>query len=150
MKNFLKEFFRPLDNIIFNYLVKIGAIKCIDPVTAIGIGGQILGGIFGSRSARKAARQRAEAIRNAYAQFRDPTVLIREQYGGRGIYSPAAMQTILRREGYNGAYEKLKTLTRKKKKINKTLILEFINSLDISSKVKSDLKKITPFNYVGI
>ena len=98
MKNFLKEFFRPLDNLIFNYLVKIGAIKCIDPVTAIGIGGQILGGIFGSRSARKAARQRAQAIKNAYAQFRDPTALIREQYGDGGIYSPAAMQTILRRE----------------------------------------------------
>tara|TARA_B100000575_G_scaffold268069_1_gene246713 strand:+ start:17833 stop:19185 length:1353 start_codon:yes stop_codon:yes gene_type:complete len=60
------------------------------------------------------------------------------------------IQTILRREGYDGAYEKLKKLTRKNKKIDKTLIFEFINSLDISSKVKSDLKKITPFNYVGI
>ena len=60
------------------------------------------------------------------------------------------IQTILRREGYDGAYEKLKTLTRKNKKINKTLIFKFINSLDISSKVKSDLRKITPFNYVGI
>ena len=60
------------------------------------------------------------------------------------------IQTILRREGYDGAYEKLKKLKRKNKKINKTLIFKFINSLDISSKVKSDLRKITPFNYVGI
>ncbi len=60
------------------------------------------------------------------------------------------IQTILRREGYLGAYEKLKDLTRKNKKINQTIIYEFIDSLDITSKAKNDLKKITPFNYVGI
>ena len=60
------------------------------------------------------------------------------------------IQTILRREGYLGAYEKLKELTRKNKKINKTVINEFINSLEISSEIKKDLKKVTPFNYVGI
>ncbi len=60
------------------------------------------------------------------------------------------IQTILRREGYLGAYEKLKDLTRKNKKINQTIICKFIDSLDITSKVKDDLKKITPFNYVGI
>ena len=60
------------------------------------------------------------------------------------------IQTILRREGYLGAYEKLKNLTRKNKKINQTIIYKFIDSLDITSKVKDDLKKITPFNYVGI
>ena len=60
------------------------------------------------------------------------------------------IQTILRREGYLGAYEKLKDLTRKNKKINQTIIFKFIETLDITSKVKDDLKKITPFNYVGI
>ena len=60
------------------------------------------------------------------------------------------IQTVLRKEGYVGAYEKLKDLTRKNKKINQTIINEFINSLDISLEVKNDLKKITPFNYVGI
>ena len=60
------------------------------------------------------------------------------------------IQTILRREGYDGAYEKLKDLTRKNQKINQTMIYKFIDSLDISPKVKNDLKKITPFNYVGI
>ena len=60
------------------------------------------------------------------------------------------IQTILRREGYDGAYEKLRDLTRKNEKINQSIIHEFINSLDISSKVKNDMKKITPFNYVGI
>ena len=60
------------------------------------------------------------------------------------------IQTILRKEGYEGAYEKLKDLTRKNKKINQTVINKFIKSLDISLEVKNKLKKITPFNYVGI
>ena len=60
------------------------------------------------------------------------------------------IQTVLRKEGYIGAYEKLKELTRKNEKINQTIINEFINSLDISLDIKNDLKKITPFNYVGI
>ena len=60
------------------------------------------------------------------------------------------IQTVLRREGYVGAYEKLKDLTRKNKKINQSTINGFIDSLNISLEVKNDLKKITPFNYVGI
>ena len=44
MKNFLIEFFRPLDNLIFNYFVKIGAIKpfweTIIPVAASVFGGR--------------------------------------------------------------------------------------------------------------
>ena len=60
------------------------------------------------------------------------------------------IQTVLRKEGYVGAYEKLKELTRKNEKINQTTIDKFINSLDISLDIKNDLKKITPFNYVGI
>ncbi len=60
------------------------------------------------------------------------------------------IQTILRREGYAGAYEELKELTRNNKKIDQTNITEFINSLDISPEVKNDLIKITPFNYIGI
>jgi adenylosuccinate lyase len=60
------------------------------------------------------------------------------------------IQTVLRREGYLGAYEKLKDLTRINKKINQSTINGFIDSLNISLEVKNDLKKITPFNYVGI
>ena len=98
MKNFLIEFFRPLDTLIFNYLVKIGAVKCIDPGTAIAVGGKLLGGIFGSRSAKKAARQRAAAIKKAYGQFRDPSAIFSQQYGDKGIYGDPAMSTILGRE----------------------------------------------------
>ena len=60
------------------------------------------------------------------------------------------IQTILRREGYVGAFEKLKELTRNNKKIDQTIIHEFINSLEIGADIKNDLKNITPFNYVGI
>ena len=94
MKNFLIEFFRPLDNLVFNYLVKIGAIKCIDPVSAFSIGSNILGGIFGRRKAKKAARQRAAAIRRAYQQFRSPEDIIAEQYT-TGLYGERPMEAIL-------------------------------------------------------
>ena len=61
-----------------------------------------------------------------------------------------AIQTILRREGYPNPYETLKELTRKNSEINKTTIHEFIDSLNISTKIKNELKKISPQNYTGI
>ena len=61
-----------------------------------------------------------------------------------------AIQTILRREGYNNPYEVLKDLTRKDKTINKKNLHSFINKLDISEELKVELKKISPYNYIGI
>jgi adenylosuccinate lyase len=61
-----------------------------------------------------------------------------------------AIQTILRREGYPKPYEALKDLTRKHEKITETSIKEFIENLEISDKVKFELKQISPFNYVGV
>lgn len=61
-----------------------------------------------------------------------------------------AIQTILRREGYDKPYEALKNLTRKNTNITKESIAEFINSLNVSEEVKSELRKITPSNYTGI
>ena len=60
-----------------------------------------------------------------------------------------AIQNILRREGFPKPYEALKALTRGNNKITKTSIQEFIDTLDISTEVKSELKGITPQNYVG-
>jgi adenylosuccinate lyase len=60
-----------------------------------------------------------------------------------------AIQTILRREGYPNPYEALKALTRKNEKITQEKLTEFINSLAINESIKSELKKITPFNYTG-
>ncbi len=61
-----------------------------------------------------------------------------------------AIQTILRREGFPKPYETLKKLTRTNQKINRDSILTFIDSLDISEKVRNELKAITPENYTGI
>ena len=61
-----------------------------------------------------------------------------------------AIQTILRREGYPNPYEALKALTRKNEKITQEKLVDFINSLAVNELLKSELKKITPFNYTGL
>lgn len=61
-----------------------------------------------------------------------------------------AIQTVLRREGYENPYETLKSLTRKNEKITKDRIFEFIDNLNVNKEIKEELKKISPFNYVGI
>jgi adenylosuccinate lyase len=61
-----------------------------------------------------------------------------------------AIQTILRREGFPKPYEALKDLTRKNEKITEKSIKEFIETLDISDKVKYELKAITPFTFTGV
>ena len=60
-----------------------------------------------------------------------------------------AIQTILRRENYPKPYEALKELTRGKSAINKKAIHTFIDTLNVSSSLKEELKAITPFNYTG-
>jgi hypothetical protein len=69
----------------------------MDPATAISLGSTVLGGIFGRRSAKKAARQRAEALRRAYGEFRSPEEIIQEQYT-TGLYGEDPMSTIIGRE----------------------------------------------------
>lgn len=61
-----------------------------------------------------------------------------------------AIQTILRREGYPNPYEALKELTRTNDVINQEAIHRFVDQLEIDSKVKAELKTITPFNYTGL
>ncbi len=60
-----------------------------------------------------------------------------------------AIQTILRREGYPKPYEALKDLTRTNEKITEISIKNFINTLQVSEKIKSELNNISPFNYTG-
>jgi adenylosuccinate lyase len=61
-----------------------------------------------------------------------------------------AIQTVLRREGVEKPYEKLKDLTRKNEKITQESIHNFIDNLEVDEQVKKELKKITPYNYTGI
>lgn len=60
-----------------------------------------------------------------------------------------AIQTILRREQYPQPYEALKALTRGKSNITQADLIEFIDTLQIESGVKDELKKISPNNYTG-
>ena len=60
-----------------------------------------------------------------------------------------AIQTILRREQIEGAYELLKGLTRTNKHIDQETINEFIKGLPVSKEIKMELMAITPENYTG-
>ena len=60
-----------------------------------------------------------------------------------------AIQTILRREGYHNPYEALLALTRTNEKITKESVLDFIEHLDVSEQVKTELRSVTPFSYTG-
>ena len=61
-----------------------------------------------------------------------------------------AIQTILRRENYPKPYEALKDLTRGKGTIDQKTLHKFIEKLNVSAKVKKELKAITPHNYTGV
>lgn len=75
---------------------------------------------------------------------------INEDLENNWIVIAEGIQNILRKEGYPNPYELLKDLTRNNKKINQNTFTKFINSLDVSEKLKKDLMKITPYNYTGI
>lgn len=59
------------------------------------------------------------------------------------------IQTILRREGYPNPYETLKQLTRTNSKVTAESISEFIDTLQVSDAVKTELRAITPHTYTG-
>jgi adenylosuccinate lyase len=61
-----------------------------------------------------------------------------------------AIQTILRREGFPKPYEALKGLTRTNASITKESVHNFVDTLDISDTLKTELKAISPHNYTGI
>ena len=60
-----------------------------------------------------------------------------------------AIQTILRRERYPNPYEALKNLSRTGEKITQESLHTFIDTLEVSEAIKTELKQITPFNYTG-
>lgn len=60
-----------------------------------------------------------------------------------------AIQTVLRREGYPKPYEALKALTRKNAVVTAETIRDFIDSLDVSEDVKTQLRALSPSTYVG-
>ena len=114
MKNFLIEFFRPLDNLIFNYLVKIGAIKPILSALIGGakaflgskaggaIAGSVVSGALSRRGQKKALQQSTQAeqrsradLERAFQQIRDPNAILREAYGSGGMFGTDIQNRIL-------------------------------------------------------
>jgi adenylosuccinate lyase len=61
-----------------------------------------------------------------------------------------ALQTVLRKEGFENPYELLKELTRKNQKITQEDFTRFIDQLNIDDALKERLRKITPWNYTGL
>jgi adenylosuccinate lyase len=61
-----------------------------------------------------------------------------------------AIQTILRREGFEKPYEALKGLTRKNEKTTMASVHAFIDTLNVDETLKIELKNITPQNYTGV
>jgi adenylosuccinate lyase len=59
------------------------------------------------------------------------------------------IQTVMRRYGVPGAYEKLKDLTRGKAGITKATLAAFINKLALPDAEKKRLLKLTPATYIG-
>jgi len=69
--------------------------------------------------------------------------------GARWNVLAEAIQTILRREGYEKPYETLKALTRTNEDVTAQSISEFIDTLKVSDEVKAELHALTPLNYTG-
>lgn len=62
-----------------------------------------------------------------------------------------AIQTILKVRGYEAPYELLKQFTRgKTEKLGQKHFTTFIEQLKIDDDLKTELKSITPFNYIGM
>ena len=59
------------------------------------------------------------------------------------------IQTVMRREGIMNAYEITKDFITEHQNPTRNDIIDFINELELNENTKSELKKITPFNYYG-
>lgn len=75
---------------------------------------------------------------------------IKEDLDNNWAVVAEAIQTILRREAYPNPYEALKELTRTNELISEDSISDFIDNLDVSDEIKTELRNINPFNYTGI
>ena len=74
---------------------------------------------------------------------------INEELDNNWIVLSEAVQTIMRLENIENAYEKLKDLTRGNN-LKKEQYLEFVENLDISQKNKDYLINLNPRNYIGV
>ena len=74
---------------------------------------------------------------------------LREELNNTPEVLAEAVQTILRKNGFENAYEVLKGLTRGKN-ISIETIREFVKNIEIDEKDKEILLRLTPENYTGL
>merc|ERR1712151_568114 len=60
-----------------------------------------------------------------------------------------AIQCILRRECFPGAYEALRDFTRTNEAMNQERLHKFVEGLKVTDEVKAELKMVSPFSYIG-
>ena len=60
-----------------------------------------------------------------------------------------AYQTVMRREGVEAPYERLKAMTRGKK-MTEADMRQFVDGLEVKEEVKAALRELTPNNYLGL
>ncbi len=77
------------------------------------------------------------------------TAKLNEDLENNWMVVAEAIQTVLRREGYEQPYEALKELTRGKAQVGRAEIHAFIEALKVGEVVRAELKMITPQNYIG-
>lgn len=75
--------------------------------------------------------------------------LLDKELNDNYIVLSEAIQTVLRKNKIDNAYELLKDLSRGKK-VTKEILNDFINSLSINQKDKEKLLKLTPQDYTGL
>lgn len=91
-----------------------------------------------------------DSIKNGLSKLLVNEAKIKQDLEDNWIVVAEAIQTVLRREGFEKPYEALKNLTRTNTKIGEKEIHDFIDSLEVSNEIREELKKISPFNFVGI
>ena len=90
-----------------------------------------------------------KSIQKGWAKLQVNKDTIQKDLNRNAIVLAEAIQTILRRESYPGAYELLKELTRGKSEISMETIRKFITTLDIDTKLKAELLHLDVNNYFG-
>lgn len=91
-----------------------------------------------------------KSVKNGLSKLTLNELTIQRDLDDNFIVVAEAIQTILRRESYPEPYEALKAFSRGKKRISKSDVHEFINSLEISDDIKQELLSLTPNKYIGV
>jgi adenylosuccinate lyase len=90
-----------------------------------------------------------QSIRKGLGKLLLNKTKIEEDLENNWMVVAEAIQTILRREGYDQPYEALKALTRGKASVTKADIHNFIDELSVEQSIKTEMKQISPHNFVG-